>query len=313
MSPPADWYERRRSGIDACCRQLVAEGVVEPLSEDAEDTKSWNLVELTSLIEGNFHVQLDLTHLTDEERLAYERRTSFDGDPLVSPHGAYRIPFWLLVDGRRAGTIAIDTMYLGSLLSVSSLYVDPATRRRNVARHALEAVYRAALANGAGGIRLDTRWTWQPSVRFYARIGMWVWMWKRSLVFTWQPELPPYRVEIGEAEARFLIQQDDRWRVVVTARNLGERLGWEEDLPPEPIELSHCIAGTFAVHLALAGWPLVRSAGTWENRYNWSDAGDPEGLAYKIEIFEAVDRERGFDVRTPRIPGLQYRELEEID
>lgn len=42
------------------------------------------------------------------------------------------------------------------------------------------------------------------------------------------------------------------------------------------------------------------------------DAGEPEGLAYKIEVFEAVDRDRGFDVRTPRIPGLQYRELEEI-
>jgi GNAT superfamily N-acetyltransferase len=314
MSPLADWYERERHGIDACCRQLMAEGVIEPLSQDAEDTKSWNLVELASLIEGNFHVQLDLTHLSEEERLAYELRASFDGRPLASPHGSYRIPFWLLVDGRRVGTIAISTMYLGgSLLTISSLYVEPAERRRNVARRALEAVYRAALANGGGGIRLDTSWSWQPSVRFYARIGMWAWMWKHCLVFTWQPELPPYRVEIGEAEARFLIQQDDRWRAVVTARHLGERLGWEEDVPRKPIQMAHCVPGTFAVHLALAGWPLVRSEEAWENRYNWSDAGDPEGLAYKIEIFEAVDRERGFDVRTPRIPGLQYRDLDEID
>ena len=63
--------------------------------------------------------------------------------------------------------------------------------------------------------------------------------------------------------------------------------------------------------LALAGWPLIRSAETWEQRHNWSDAGQPEGLAYKIEIFEAVDRRRGFDVRTPRIPGLLYSGLEE--
>ena len=38
-----------------------------------------------------------------------------------------------------------------------------------------------------------------------------------------------------------------------------------------------------------------------------------QGLAYKIEIFEAVDRQRGFEVSTPRIPGLRYRDLDEID
>jgi len=206
-------------------------------------------------------------------------------------------------------------MYSGmALISISSLYVDPADRRRNIARRALEAVYRASLANGGGGIRLDTHWTWQPSVRFYARIGMWIWMWKRDLVFTWQPELPPYRVEIEGSEARFLIHQEDRWRAVVTARNLGERLGWEPDgLDSLPIELTHTIPGTFALHLALAGWPLIRTEEDWEHRHHWCDAGDPEGLAYKIEIFEAVYRQRGFEIRTPRLPGLQYRELDEID
>ncbi len=226
------------------------------------------------------------------------------------------LPFWLLAGGRRVGTIAISTMYSGiDLLSIASLYVDPAERRRNVARRALEAVYHAALANGAGGIRLDTSWTWQPSVRFYARIGMWIWMWKHNLVFTWQPDLPPYRVEIGDSQASFLIQQEGEWRTVVTARNLGERLGWEEsdDLASLPIDTSHCIPGTFALHLALAGWPLIRSAENWEHRHHWSDAGEPEGLAYKIEIFEAVFRERGYEIRTPRIPGLRYRDLDEID
>jgi GNAT superfamily N-acetyltransferase len=214
------------------------------------------------------------------------------------------------------GTIAIATMYWGAdLISISSLYVEPGGRRRNVARHALEAVYRATLASGAGGIRLDTHWTWQPSVRFYARIGMWLWMWKHDLVFTWQPVLPAHRVEIGESEARFLIQQDDRWCLMVTARNLGERLGWEEsgDLARQPIELSHCVPGTFALHLALAGWPLIRSEKTWEHRHHWSDAGDPEGLAYKIEIFEAVFRQDGLEIRTPRIPGLEYRDIDDIE
>lgn len=222
------WYQAQRSGIEACCRQLVAEGASEPLSTDEEETKSWNLRELASLAEGHFHEQLDVTPLSDDERLAHERHVSYDGRPLASPHNRYCHPFWLFADGRRVGTIAIGTMISGlDLISISSLYVDPADRRRNIARRALEAVFKAAIANGAGGIRLDTNWTWQPSVRFYARIGMWVWMWKHNLVFTWQKEMPPYRVEIGESEARFLIQQDDRWRAVVTARHLGDRLGWE--------------------------------------------------------------------------------------
>jgi ribosomal protein S18 acetylase RimI-like enzyme len=315
MNTSSDWYQEQQSAIKACCRVLTAEGVIEPLSGEEAENRNWNVCELESLAEGNFHLQLDGDGLSEEERLAYERRVTFDGNPFASPHDTYRLPFWLLADGRRVGTIAIGTMYSGlGLVSISSLYVNPAERRRNIARRALEAVLRTAITHGAGGIRLDTHWTWQPAVRFYARIGMWVRMWKHDLVFTWRPDLPPYRVEIEGSEARFLIQQDGRWRAVVTARNLGDRLGWEaENLPRESIELSHSIPGTFAIHLALAGWPLVRSEEAWEHRHYWSDAGDPEGLGYKIEIFEAVARERGFDVRTPRIPGIQYRGLAEID
>ena len=314
MSTSPDWYQARRCSIDACCRQLVAEGLIEPLSRDENEARSWNLCELASLIEGHFHLQLDVTCLSEDERLAYERRVSFDDRPLASPHSEYRHPFWLLDDGRRVGTIAVDTMIWGlDLVSISSLYVAPEARRKNIARRALEAVFRAAIANGAGGIRLDTNWTWQPAVRFYARIRMWVWMWKHCLVLTWQPELPPYRVEIGASQARFLIPRDDCWRTVVTARHLGEWLGWEsDDLAGLPRDVSRCIPGTFALHLALAGWPLVRSEEDWERRWHWSDAGEPEGLACKIEIFDAVCRERGFDVRTPRIPRIQYRDLDQI-
>ena len=314
MNTKRDWYQEQRSGIEACCRQLAVEGVIAPLSTDEEETRDWMRRELASLVEGHFHVELDGA-LSPEERLAYECSVSYDGRPLGSPHSGYSLPFWLLADGRRVGTLGIGTMYSGlDLLSIASLYVDPAERRRNIARRALEAVFRAALANGAGGIRLDTSWTWQPAVRFYARIGMWIWMWKHNLVFTWQPDLPPYRVEIGDSEARFQILQDGEWRTKVTARNLGERLGWEpQDLEGLPLDTSHSIPGTFAIHLALAGWPLIRSEENWEHRYHWSDAGQPEGLAYKIEIFEAVSRQRGFEIRTPRIPGLQYRDLDDIE
>jgi len=315
MSTTTNRYEAQQSSLEACCRQLIDEGILEPLSTDEGNTKAWMLRELASLVEGHLHVQLDRNRLSDEDRLAYERHVSHDDRPLASPHNEYFRPFWLLAGVRRVGTIAIGTVYYGSdLVSIASLYVDPAERRRNIARRALEAVFRATLANGAGGIRLDANWTWQPAVRFYARIGMWVRMWKHNLVFTWQPDLPPYRVEISGSQAHFLIRQEDRWRAVVTARNLGERLGWKtEDLGSLPLEMSHCIPGTFALHLALAGWPLVRSEEAWEHRHYWSDSGEPEGLAYKIEIFEAVFRERGFEIRTPRLPGLKYRDLDEIE
>jgi ribosomal protein S18 acetylase RimI-like enzyme len=313
MDRQPTWYEEQQRWIDACCRQLVAEGVLEPLSMDEGETRGWISYELASLVEGHLHEQLDASRLSEEERLAYERRVSYDGGPLAGPHNKYSKPFWLLDGGRRVGTLGVGTMIFGlDLISIASLYVEPAARRRNIARRALEAVYQAALANGAGGIRLDTDWSWQPAVRFYARIGMWVWMWKHNLVFTWQPELPPYRVEFSGAQARFLIEQDGHWRTVATARHLGDTLGWEADDVELPWEALRSIPGTFAIHLALAGWPLIRSEENWEHRHHWSDAGEPEGLAYKIEIFEAVSREHGFDVRTPRIPGIQYRDLDEI-
>src|SRR5262245_18227605 len=134
-------------GIAACCQQLTAERIVEPLAEP--ESEAWNRWELASLAEGNCHVQLDVSASTDDERLAWERRAGFEDRPLPNPHSEYRHPFWLLDGGRRAGTFAVASMYSGfDLLTISSLYVEPGSRRRGVARRALEAAYRAALANG---------------------------------------------------------------------------------------------------------------------------------------------------------------------
>jgi len=79
-------WQEQQDLIDATCRRLVDQQVIEPLSTDEEETSRWNLRELASLIEGNFHVQLDLTGLSEFERLAYERRASWNGGPLPSPH-----------------------------------------------------------------------------------------------------------------------------------------------------------------------------------------------------------------------------------
>jgi hypothetical protein len=72
-------------------------------------------------------------------------------------------------------------------------------------------------------------------------------------------------------------------------------------------ELPHHAATTLALHLAVRGWPLIRSNEHWKRRWHWSDLGMPEGLACKIALFENEAAECGYDVRTPRIPNLDYR------
>jgi hypothetical protein len=66
---------------------------------------------------------------------------------------------------------------------------------------------------------------------------------------------------------------------------------------------------TFAVALAVHGWPLLRADDDIDKVAGW-DIGGPDVLAHKIAIFEWLARRSGFDVRTPRIPGLPYDAIE---
>src|SRR5262249_7512388 len=106
---------------------------------------------------------------------------------------------------------------------------------------------------------------------------------------------------------------------LITARRRGERLEWIGSeqwaamKESDRWDIHHSAPATFALALALRGWPLIRSGEHWAKRPGWSDMGEPEGLAYKIEIFEAIDRREGFQVRCPVIPGLGYREYDDID
>jgi len=60
------------------------------------------------------------------------------------------------------------------------------------------------------------------------------------------------------------------------------------------------------------GWPLVRSAEQWKESY-YADSGPPEALAYKITIWEAYARSKGWIVETPRIAGLAYPTWDEFE
>jgi hypothetical protein len=225
------------------------------------------------------------------------------------------MPFWILDGGRRAGTLAVETWALGSeWLRLSSLYVFPALRRGGLAARALRAAQAAAVAEGLEGVRLGTHWAWQRAVRWYlSTLGMWACSFKRSIDFVWSPRLPSHTIEVGAATARFAIAEGGlEGEELITASRDGDRLLWRESprLREEDrtSSLPFHARATFAVALALQGWPLLRSRRMFDEARG-GDVGGPEVLAHKIGVFEYLDRRHGFDVRTPVIPGLPYAEI----
>jgi GNAT superfamily N-acetyltransferase len=300
---------------------LVQRGALRRLSKGASETRAWIDCELASLVENRFFVPCDPRAFTPAWRAEWNPKAIRDGTRLGNPHArlAYRIPYWILDDGERVGTIALAASSLGgTLVTVSSLYVYPEHRGRGVAGRVLRLARDTFAAIGLGGLRVPTWWTWQPAVRVYLGLGMWVHDWKHELVFAFRHGRAEPRIVVGDREATFSLAHEGRVELLITAIRDGARLGWTES--PRFQELlargsrdAHEAPGTFALALALHGWPLIRSAERWEQRYDWSDCGDPEGLALKIEIFEAIDRRHGFEVRTPRLPGLTYRDFDDID
>jgi GNAT superfamily N-acetyltransferase len=289
---------------------LVDEGVIEPLSRDPAETRLWLDCELASLVENRFFDPIDPLAMTPELRAAWEPRAT-SGEPLSSPHGHdwYRVPFWMRDGIERAGTIALATSLMGpQLVTVSSLYTMPGRRRRGIAKQVLDRAHAAVTAAGYRGLRVPAYWSWQPAVRFYLGLGMWIANWKHSLVFCRRNDLPEHRIEIGETEARFSIVKDGEAVPLIEAKRAGDRLVWTELVHLRGDAMYFHAGETFAVALATHGFPLIRSDLAWEERYGSTDGGDPEGLAYKIDGWEAWDRKSGFEVRAPRIPGLQYSE-----
>ena len=69
--------------------------------------------------------------------------------------------------------------------------------------------------------------------------------------------------------------------------------------------------GTFALALALAGWPLYQKEES-KAKYWLGDGGNAEGLAPRIRWYEALARHRGWVVETPRVPGIDYQSYEAL-
>jgi hypothetical protein len=313
-------FEDQQVEFEAMVGPLVQGGVLVPIGDRDADAQLWMDCDLCSFVENRCDHRLEPMSVTQDDRAMWMRRALAVDERLWDPRQSqFAAAFWLIDHGVRAGTLALSkAMSFHEFLPVSSLYVFPAHRGTGLAYRALRAVDRAVASAGLSGIRVGTYWTWQAAVRRYlVRYGMWAWMFKRSIDFVWS-ELPAHRITIDDHSARFAVEHAGRRIELLTAARDGEVLIWNEAREMTSDELSDIVQfharSTFAVALAVHGWPLLR-AGDDIDDAGCYDAGGPDVLAYKIGMFEALDRRNGFDVRTPRIPGLPYdaiaRDLEE--
>jgi GNAT superfamily N-acetyltransferase len=289
---------------------LAQSGWLVPLA--SRDAQVWSDCDLASLAENRLGCDVDPFSLDATRRRELSERATTE--PLRPPKDGHQRHYWIVHDGKRAGTLAVESEPLGrATLRLSSLYLLPAFRRRGVGRDVLERT-REVLATHGLGIRLETNWTWQGAVAFYLSFGMWVRMWKREIDFHLPCGAPRPIITIGKRAASIAIEEREGPRVLAKARRKRDALVLEEaTLTADNIDsVAHDADGTLALAIAMKGWPLVRSESERASYKHW-DAGPPEALAHKIEIWEAWARRHSWVVRTPRIPGILYQDWEEID
>lgn len=306
--------ERDRRDLDLVEAELRDEGRIEFVASEPEERTAWHAFDLASLIEGCFHEVVDPGTLDETASGHWQGRL---GEYFAPPSldswdaalGGHERRYWLLDGGRRAGTVCLErSHFFGPWLHVRSLYVLPEHRRRGLAGAALARLARGAARRDLLGIRLSTSWTWQQSLRFYLARGFWLRLWKHDLQLVLEPHLPDRRFTVDGDTASLDVLLQGKPHRLLSARRDGDCLVIEERPRVSGLhENVECYAmGTFAVLLAISGWPLVRGEDHWARRYYSSDFGEPEGLAYKIGVFEDVARENGWVVDTVSIPGLEH-------
>ncbi|MBZ9638743.1 GNAT family N-acetyltransferase [Streptomyces sp. PSKA30] len=272
--------------------------------------RRFGLWDLASLAEGALGECVDPESLTVSSEKGWRLRLGSEGRE--RRHDDFRRRYWIHVPGSRSasgpmGTIAVDTWPVGvGAVRISSLYVHPVARRQGLASTALDTVYDACRAEGLYGFRLDTHWTWQPTVHYYLGRRLWVTSWKHALGLARLSYLPRYEVREGaDGEVTFLVADAEGELVpLLVAGSANGRLCLRETeqhrrLSEKRDALRLYARSTLALHLAIRGRPLVRGEKEWAHAHRWCDIGEPEGLAYKIGVFERVAREDGWRVESP--------------
>lgn len=288
-------------------RELVAACTLAELELGGSDELLWGDCDLASLAENRLGDQTDPRELTDARRDTWRSRATVER-PWPPSARRFENCYWLVNGEERVGTVALSNSLLGStLMRLSSLYVFPTHRGRGIATRALETL-RAALASHELGIKLETNWSWQRAVKFYLRLGLWVHMWKHDIAFRWDPHASPHIVEMGPTGASLSVDVEGARVVLARAEREGERLVLDELKCPSGADtwietLAWEAPSTLSLWLAVQGWPLIRSPEAW-NKFRYADGGAPESLAHKILVWEAWDRDHGWHVETPKIPGL---------
>lgn len=310
--PEPDCGPRGAARVAAVHEALVSAGTLTPLALGGFDETLWTDCELASFAEHRLGDGTDPRWLDGARRARWLADATLDP---VQPPGerASEQGYWLTHEGRRVGTVALGTaLSVPKRLDIWSLYVFPSERGAGHAFRALQSI-RGALAAEGLGLRLSTSWTWQHTLRFYLRFGLWVRMWRRDVDLYVDPDMPSPRTTFRENTASLCVALGDRTVELASATREGERLFVESRAHPLEASTEPLLwdaASTLAVTLALAGWPLVRSAADC-GQWGASDGVHPEGLARRIVRWEGWYRARGWRVETPRIPGLDYARWED--
>lgn len=296
--------------------ELLRSAVIAPIGPNDDEQQMFIDFELASLAEHRLGDTADPRHLDADRRSDWLARAIHEDSVFIFPKKhRYQTCFWLLDAGQRVGTIAFAPPMGNSSAKVHSFYLLPEARGQGLGSRIMTTVMQA-LAKQGFSLRLNTDWTWHRTIRFYRKLGFWVYMWKRELDLIWTSECPPAHVHVGNDEASLSVSLGDSELTIVQARRHGDRLEIEEvsatELRDERVgEACYYAMSTLALELAMKGWPLIRSLEKWDDT-RYADAGPPEALAYKITIWEARERARGWSIDTPRIPGLEYPTWEEF-
>ncbi len=307
-----DEVSDRLRAVVAVRAALLTRGLARPAAHSDADTGYFLAAEVASVLEHRRAVPLDPATLTRADLDAWRAREPLALENLEpEPREGALV---LLEEAERIGTVCFDDFEgLAPYAHVSSLYVAPQWRARGVGSELLDAMH-AMLVPPYAGMSLTTYWTWPRAVQFYLRHGCVVRQWKHALVFLWRSETVRWEVQFAADVATFVWRRAGAAPRTWTAQRRAGWLAWTE-----PSEASghdgdwYDATMTFAVVLASRGWPIARSAETLAEGARWSDRGYPEGLAVKIERWEAYDRERGYAVDTPRLPSLPYRDWSALE
>jgi GNAT superfamily N-acetyltransferase len=262
-----------RATLQPVYDELIKSSVIAPvgLSDDEDDDEQRMFVdfELASLAEHRLGDRTDPRVIDDVRRTDWKARATHEDSTFVLPKDhRYQTCFWLLEGGKRVGTIAFSEPMGSSMARCYSFYLLPEVRGRGLGSAIMMQVLQA-LDKHRFCLRLNTDWTWQRTVRFYRKLGFWVYHWKRELDLIWTAKWPKARVEVGSTEASLSIPYDDSEVTLVRAYRKGDKLELEQapselEKDPKIGETWFFATPTLALELAMHGWPLIRSMEQWE-------------------------------------------------